>query len=614
MAEIPMLGEHDAPKADSVNPGAYSPTDEERKTIRMVNKLFEKAKKHRQKYDHKWTDYYRMFRGKQWKEERPSYRHSAVFNLVFRVIQSQAPIQTDTQPRIQFLPTEPSDLPLSEILNEVVESDWERNGWLLPLAEVVYDANIYSTGFGKPGFDEKAEDGLGQISFESGDPFYCFPDPEARDVNCNRRKFFIYAEPVDVDRLKKEYPDKAAFLKGDLIDFLDNERENLQTFRYRSPTDNKTILESDGKSDGSEKNRALKITCWLFADEMVEDEKSEVNPQTGEQVISTVQRLKYPKGRKICISNNVLLDDDENDEPSGKVPLVRLVNYMLPREFWGISEIEQIEGPQITYNKIFSFALDVLTLMGNPIWIVDNDSGVDTDNLFNRPGLVVEKNKGSEVRREEGVQLQPYVLNMLEKIGAVIDDIAGNNDVSRGIKPEGVTAAKAIQELQDTAQTRLRQKSRFLDVFLQQFGQLYLAQVFDKYTAPRIFRLTNDENVPKYFKFHVETDEAGDRYARVRQMMPQEDGSAVFADEQKFKIQGNFDVKVGTGSSLPFAKAERESTAYNLFDRQIIDAEEVLKVIDWPNREAVLQRMQQQAQMAAEAQAQQQMQKAAGQG
>ena len=107
--ESGLLSEHEAPvKEPTTEPGVYTPSEEDRKTVRMVNKLFEKAKKHREKYDHKWMDYYRMFRGKQWKEERPSYRHSAVFNLVFRAIQANAPMLTDSRPRLEFLPTEPN--------------------------------------------------------------------------------------------------------------------------------------------------------------------------------------------------------------------------------------------------------------------------------------------------------------------------------------------------------------------------------------------------------------------------------------------------------------------------------------------------------------------------
>ncbi len=76
-------------------------------------------------------------------------------------------------------------------------------------------------------------------------------------------------------------------------------------------------------------------------------------------------------------------------------------------------------------------------------------------------------------------------------------------------------------------------------------------------------------------------------------------------DVKSYEIKGKFDVRVATGSSLPFAKAEKENKLLAYFDREIIDAEEVLKSSEYPNYEAVLTRMEQKAaqQAAAEAQA-----------
>src|SRR3990172_6955557 len=82
---------------------------EELKTLKMAEKLFKKAKNRKDKYSGDWLDHYRMFRGKQWKELRPSYRSSEVINLIFQSIQSTVPIQTDARPTIQYIPTEVSD-------------------------------------------------------------------------------------------------------------------------------------------------------------------------------------------------------------------------------------------------------------------------------------------------------------------------------------------------------------------------------------------------------------------------------------------------------------------------------------------------------------------------
>ncbi len=620
-----LLDEH-APRDASVKSGdaasTYDPTPEEKKVIKLVEKLFEKAKKHRAQYDQKWLDYYHMFRGKQWKEQRPSYRHSEVINLIFRTLQSLIPIQVDSRPRFEFLPQDPSDYELSLILNDVAEADWTKNNWSEQLLEVIYDANFYGTGMSR--VVAKPVMNILRVVYESADPFYCFPDPDARDTNKDCA-YFVYAEPMDVRKIKKRYPEVKDYIKPDIQDLLKGSKTDFQPMKFRSPIDNKVTLEGSSTMDLVDKDKALLITLWLSPeyceDDFEETEEKTIDPETKEEKVEYTQKSKYPNGRKIVVCNGVLCEDEPNGYDDSEVPYERYPNYILPREFWGMSEVEQLEGPQKTFNKLVSFALDVLTLMGNPIWVVPTASGVDAENITNRPGLVLEPDGTRENHpyRVEGVQLQPYVLQMIEKMGEWFDTVGGSQDVTRGVQPTGVTAASAISTLQEAAQTRVRQKSRNLDGYLQHVGQHWVSRTFQFRTAPEIYRLTNMEGASKYFRMHVEQfDElhpaghplqgqpTGETKYRVNYQPVGETGQIDPTQAQVYETRGKFDVKVATGSALPFAKDELENKLLAYFDRGIIDQEEVLKRSDYPNYQAVIARIQQKAQADAAAQAQQQ--------
>lgn len=603
------LDEHQAPEKDPATPvQEYQPDEQERKVAKYVDGLFAKAKKAREAYDNRWTDYYHFFRGKQWKTRRPSYRHSEVINLVFTAIQNQVPLMTDARPRIEFVATEPSDTELAMILNEVVESDWERFAWSEVLLESLYNSHIYGTGLAIVGFDPEADYGLGAIVWESMEPAYGYPEPGATGINTKRRaRHFIHAEPHNLDTIRALYPDKGKFVTSDIRDLWQGEKNNITDIAYRFVSGNRVEQEGSPSIEAANKDQALVVTLYCRPRDTEEVEKKSLKEDGSEEVLYET-RLKYPNGRKIVKAGSIILEDAPLD-CDGLIPVQKLINYLDPGSFWGISDVEQLEGPQTTFNKLVSFALDVLTLMGNPIWVVSSDSGLDTNEIFNIPGAIIEKEPGTEVRREEGVQLQPFVLQLIDRMKVWFDDISGSQEVSRGVNPSGVTAASAIESLQESGRTRIRQKTRNMDAFLQEFGRQYVNLALKNYTVPRVRRIQNKDGAEKYFKFSTERVDVGrgpQTIVNYTEMVKQPDGRYVEGKTVDRVLMGEFDVKVNTVSSLPFAKAERDQRSFQLYDRQVIDAEELLKNIDYPNAKAVLDRMAQRQQAAAQAQQQQQ--------
>jgi hypothetical protein len=184
------------------------------------------------------------------------------------------------------------------------------------------------------------------------------------------------------------------------------------------------------------------------------------------------------------------------------------------------------------------------------------------------------------------------------------NDIAGTRDITRGIKPAGITANAAIENLQDAAQTRIREKMRHMDSYLTSVGQQWAQLALQHYTAPRVFRYTDHDDSDKFFKFWIEEqkdnagqaiiDDKGDpvRIANIQDYGQAEDGSMQISESvRQYIIRGSFDVKVNTASGLPFSKAEKEQRLLQLFDRNVIDREELLKQMDYPDAEAISKRM-----------------------
>lgn len=621
MENLPYLMEHQAPVKETV--GANEVPDAEQKACKLVDNLLEKAKRKRDNIDVKWLDYYRMFRGDQWKKKRAKYRHMEVFNFIFQMIQSQVPIMTDARPKPTFTPQNPDDIEVASILNDLFESDWQRGKWLYKLSHVLFDGHIIGTGLSNLKFDPEMDAGLGRMDYLPEDPVNCYPDQEATDINSTDCDYIIICKPRDIDKVKAQYGGHKYVedLKPDLIDLAQKNKTTADRANYQKLTNYDMPKEGFSYSSEYMTDQVMVTTLYMRPRDTQEIQEEKINEQ-GETEISYITKKRYPQGRKIVKINNHIMEDGPLDNEDLKFPYQKYVNYIDPREFWGISEIEPVESPQLMFNKLISFVMDVLTLMGNPIWLIPNSTGLKPGTFNNAPGLQIPFDGPTPPNRVEGVQLQPYILSLIDKVENWFNSISGSQDITRGINAPGVTAASAIESLQSAAQTRIREKMRHMDAYLTELGEQYATLVFQHYTIPRIFRLTSKDGLDKFFKFHVEhvKDELGNqaidsrgnpvRKINVQQYEKNEETGQMEAsgELQQYILQGSFDVKVGTSSGLPFAKAEKEQRLLQYFDRGIIDIEEILKQSDYPNYEAVLARVKAQQEQAA-MQAQQQPQK-----
>lgn len=588
-----MLSEHEKLGDPTKVDDDQSPED--RQCVAKVLKEFEKLKKHRSKYDYNWLHYYKMWRGDQWDGiKMPKHRQRECINMIWQTIQANMPLQTDARPRIQFVAEEPSDIEFANVLNEVMEADWERGNWLVPLSEIILDGYIYGTGYGSLVYDAEADFGMGSAQFESEDPFYLYPDNEAREINDNRSKIFIKAEPVDTDSLKREFPEFEDKIKSDIDSDIQSSKTSLNDYTARTSNSDRDMPDVSFLT-GKQKTtpRTMLITAWMKPDETEEVESEEIG-ENGEIQNKVIIKKVYPFGRVIKIANGIKIFEGTLTE-SGRFPFMKYVNYMLPREFFGVSEVEQLESPQRVFNKILNAAIEIMNLMGNPIWVISTDSGIDPNKLINRTGLVVEKEPGSEARREHGVELNATIFPLLDRLESWFDKIGGNQEVSRGQAPASITASSAIEQLMDAARTRIKQKQRNLDAMVRDMGRQYVDIVLENYTKSRVFRVTNDQTGTKYFKFRVDkvlVDGKTQLVGKIRNYVQNDGESIAMSDqEQEFFISGRFDVKVNTGTSLPFAVADKETKSFSLFDRGIIDEEEVLNNIEYPNKEQVIQKL-----------------------
>ena len=547
----------------SDNSKKYTPTEKERKLVEWVYSKFKQAYVAKAPLMDKWKEYMSAYKGTYFQNKNlPDYKSNEISNHVFSTIETIRPIMTDNNPKFLAVPSTPAGMEFSADVQTALDYEWDREKMPLKLPAQLIPMLVYGNAVWFVQWDGKDGE-YGNISIKPVDPFNIFPDPLAESID--NSEFLVYATYRNANQIKQQFPEKASAIEGSRI------------------TMSELVAERDN-NDTQDANQVLilEMWCrdWVTMDETVEGKK----------------QLKYPKGRVItCLPElGILLSDKKNPYKDGKFPFVLMKNYDIPFEFWGVGEVEQIMSPQHYVNELTNQIIDNAKNTANMQWIIDKNSGIGQGKLTNRPGLVIRKTPGSEVRRDTPPAMPNYVREQIEVLKKDIQDISGVFDSLKGEQQGSVTAASAILALQEASQARIRLKIKLMEASLSELAQIVYSRMQQFWKLDRWVRITDVEGNPSF----------------------REIGTQV--------LQNDYDLKVMAGSTMPVNRNAMLDLMIRLAQTNgedglpLVDRKAVLEFLPTGDKKAITdrfaelqaQQQQQQAQQQEQAQMQQmQMQK-----
>lgn len=600
-----MMTPNEKGPSSSRKPGKPEPS-----IIKIIKKLQARAQAARKKHSSKWAEYWDFYRGKQWPSKRSADKASPNCNIIASSINTIAPILTDTSPSFGVLAGEPRDMPFAELITQALKVWWDRRSMNHVVVESIMDALVTDVGVLKVVWDPELDSGLGDVDVSVVDPRRLYVPPDANDFGRNC-PWVIHEFFESRGKLALRWPDK-----GNEIDEAkawsgrtgDGDEEIDTRTRVVSPTD-KDVDAPDNPEEGSDRgNDNIRVwECWMEDDSVVEEET--INEDGTKDV---KLKKKWPRGRLVTVlpDTSCLLQDVENPYKDANHPFVRIIDMIVPRSFYGMGEVQGLSETQRMINKSFAVIMDWCNLMSNPSWVVDNDSGVDPDMLTSDVGQIIVKKAGSQVDRQPAPPVPPQLFEMYHTLTQLADTQSGVHEITQGRKPTGITAAQAIETLQQAAHTKIRLKERNLLVSLQRLGRLVVSRMLQYYTEPRVIRLTGRDdmvgNWPTYVRWYVEQNEEG-MYRPISQVTSYDEQTESYVEQPAVEGEytaGEFELDVTSGTSLPYIKEQRGQQAIRLYEREAIDQEALLEVLDFPGKEEILQRMNEQKRLQAEAEAQ----------
>jgi len=134
----------------------------------------------------------------------------------------------------------------------------------------------------------------------------------------------------------------------------------------------------------------------------------------------------------------------------------------VPHFFYGMGEVEPLINLQLLHDdthQIIKLA-HMFQAMGK--LIIDESTGLKEGDVSNNPDelLFVAQGTSDRIKWLMGPAPNAEFYTYLQHLQSAADLVSGRHDVTRGINPTGVTAGRAIQALNQSANIRIRSRIR----------------------------------------------------------------------------------------------------------------------------------------------------------
>ncbi len=516
----------------------------------------------------KWKKYDQIYRNKQWFGKVSEDQSTPVLNFTQSLIHSLIPRLTEHAPEAILRPrSSPGDLELAQKLQSVVHHLWYTNRMHEEkLSEAVLQALKYGTSIFKILWDPDMWDGLGDVKYSVVHPMNFFPDPRAYSMDT--LEYCFTKVPKTMEYFSRRWS------KGNLV----------------APENDVGDTEDlEGRGDYSGEDVANMMEYWF------RDENGNVCVMYyAGNIVLDIMGGQYDKHKEF------------KDRPfylHNRFPFSRICDYKVDKQFWGMGEIEITEMIQQIINSYEAAIIDNTRLMSNAQWIVNKTlSGLDEGDAWifdNDPGgIIFTHNDG--VRREAGVPIPHHIPEHLERLIFWMEQVTGIHDITQGRRPVGVRAASAIIALQEAANIRVREKAKNIECSIRDMTEQAIWLVLENYEEPRMIRMAG-EMIPTTLDVREALEQRVMDMAQAAGMEQAFEMGGEIAPERQEELMGElmsqvkfpeFDVDVKVGASVPYSQAMLYEQAKEFYQLGIIDRRAVLDVSGFPNRDEILQRME----------------------
>lgn len=553
--------------------------------VNLINRLKDEAKQRRTKYAStpRLNNYMKVYNGEHYPEISYSpytkWKSRQVVNYTGDVIDFITSFLLEQSPHPFAVPPNDDQQKVTELLQAVIDDVWEENEMDgTQLENYTKTALIMGNSYAKVYFDSTLNEGMGAIVIDLVDPRDLYVDPNCKG-NLRKARYIIWEKSIPYDEAVRRFPKYRKYIENNMtkdwnqdakdeigpqVTYFNSTGTQTWDFSIFSPLKDSTTKSGDAFTPIQGSTDKVMVTEAWLRDYTQIKKKVTTKDSLGKETTEEKIVYKYKKCIRLVtiVGNKVVQDGSTPYVGFNGFPYAGFIDKPIPFESQGLGTVSQIWPMQMDINKKKSYISDYQKFAGNPIWIVDKESGVKRSELSNIPGLVVQKQQGTTVQRESPPELPQYFFTGIKESVDELREVSGATDVVMGKKQKGTRSGEQQSDLRDSAQGKLRLKLLALKKSVATMGEIILALVEQYYTDVRILRIAGDYHEPQYLKF------------------------------SGTMVNGPWRVRVESMPSTPSTRQARFDQAMRLFSMNVIDKKALMDIIDFPNKEKIMKRMQ----------------------
>lgn len=224
----------------------------------------------RKQYEQRWKECEDFYHGKQWKNSDKK----SVKNWVFRTIESEIPILTDSSPSTDVisLSDKQEHEDAAKMLESAIHYSYRKGDIQLKLTQQVRSALMTGTGWMYVDFDPDKENGMGGITYNVINWRRVLIDPTADEIDAAR--YVVIMTPMDKDEIKRMFPKvKLDFANDSDVNEMDYRLGNsLNQLEYHAAPADQT-----GNVSRYQRDMYIVDECWFKDYSMEKVSKNETN-------------------------------------------------------------------------------------------------------------------------------------------------------------------------------------------------------------------------------------------------------------------------------------------------------------------------------------------------